>query len=138
MKSEYGDWVSKLNEEKDFIDQRIILLRKYEYVLNYFSNIRRQRNPYLTNMRVILAFKMFKDGMIQNDIAIILNRDHSSVSHIFNKEVLQDRIYEEVVENMDQWMQDGVYPSTVGVYVRKKDQRYKTDKWRLTYKLKPI
>lgn len=138
MKREYVELINSLEEEIEITKTRIKLFEKYESVYNYFLPIKRQRNPYLTSMRVIIAFRMFKDGMIQNDIATVLSRDHSSVSHIFNKEIIEDHIHQEVLEKMDQWMLDKVYPSTVGVYVKKQDQKHETDKWRLTYKLKPI
>jgi hypothetical protein len=138
MKNDYVEHLKKLKADKEFISHKVVMLEKYEYLYHYFLPLVKMKNPYLTAMRTILAFRMFKDGMIQNDIAIILSRDHSSVNHIFGKQVLEDGIYYEVLENLDKWIADRVYPSTVGVYVPKKEQKHSTDKWKLIYKLKPI
>lgn len=138
MKNNFNGLYNKLQDELKSTEERIRLLEKYRYAYNYFLPLKRRRNPYLTCMRVIIAFRMFKEGMIQNDIAVILIRDHASISQMFGKHIVEDHIYKETLENMDQWIANQVYPATIGISVRKKDQKHKTDKWKLIYKLKPI
>jgi hypothetical protein len=138
MENDYYKQLAKFETEKEAISNRIALFKKYEYLYEYFLPVKNMRNPYLVSMRIISAFRMFKDGMIQNDIASILSRDHASINHIFGKETVEDGIYYEVLENLDKWIDDKVYPLTKRVHVRKKDQKHDTDNWRLIYKLKPI
>lgn len=138
MKNNFNELHNKLQDEIKAAKERIKLLEKYKYAYDYFLPLKRKRNPYLTSMRVIIAFRMFKEGMIQNDIAVILIRDHASVSQMFGKYIVEDHIYKETLKNMDQWIADQVYPATIGIHVRKENQKHKTDKWKLIYKLKPI
>jgi hypothetical protein len=138
MVVDYYEQIAKLEAEKELILVRIELFNKYKYLYEYFLPLKDMRNPYLTSMRTIFTFRMFKDGLIQNDIAVILSKDHATINHIFGNEIVEDGIYYEVLENLDEWVASKVYPVTERVYIPVKDRKHDTDNFRLIFKLKPL
>jgi hypothetical protein len=112
VKVTYG---SRINDLYKYAEK----LESFEYLYEYFLNLKDNRNCFVVEMRRLVSIDLQKEGLSITDIGLILSRDHASLIYLDRTEA-NDYVAAEVGSNYKIWIKDNVYPKSI----RKKEVSY--------------
>jgi hypothetical protein len=119
MNYSYKQQLEEVEKELNYLLFRRQKLEQYKPWEAYFSKVsqsakgRSKRiNSMLTDMRKLAFKKLFKEGLHRPDICAIININHSSLCHYLSDNLKSSPFLEEVEQNYEKWIKDGVYPRT--------------------------
>jgi len=83
----------------------------------YFEKIARKRlNMFVSEMKKQYAYRLKLQGFMSKDIQKVINVTHDQVWHYLNRWKSNPDTEQIVSENIDKWIEEGVYPVVVRQY----------------------
>jgi len=92
----------------------LAMLQKYYEVYLYFKKVKNYQNSYIVEMRRIWANKLYKEGLNLSEIGRFISKHHSTIIYLIQTQK-DDEVYDEVSENMMNWMISNQYPKTYNI-----------------------